>query len=88
LLYIEERAKALALLMFMKEKQDKSVKARMCANGRKQRGDWTKHDTTFASMSTEAVFITAVIKATRNGTLPILAYPVCSYTPMQMKTLR
>jgi hypothetical protein len=34
----EERSKALASLMFLKEKRDKSVKARMCADGRKQRG--------------------------------------------------
>jgi hypothetical protein len=30
----EERAKALASLMFLKEKRDKSVKARMCTNRR------------------------------------------------------
>ena len=38
----EERAKALASLVFLKEKRDESVKAKMCTNGRKQRGDWTK----------------------------------------------
>ena len=32
----KERAKALASLMFLKEKRDKTVKARMCADGRKQ----------------------------------------------------
>ena len=32
----EERSKALASLMFLKEKRDKTVKARMCADGRKQ----------------------------------------------------
>ncbi len=32
----EEQAKALASLMFLKEKRDKTVKARMCADGRKQ----------------------------------------------------
>ena len=36
------------------------MKARMCADGQKQRGDWTKQETT---VSTEAVFITAVIDA-------------------------
>jgi hypothetical protein len=34
----DEKKKALALLMFLKEKQDKSVKARMCAN-RPNRGE-------------------------------------------------
>jgi hypothetical protein len=35
----------------------------MCADGRKQRGDWTKQDTTSPTILTEAVFITAVIDA-------------------------
>jgi len=59
----EEKAKAVTSLMFLKEKRDHSVKARMCADGRKQRGDWTKQDTTSPTVSTEAVFITAVIEA-------------------------
>ncbi len=59
----EERAKALTLLMFLKEKRDESVKARMCANGRKQRGDWTKQATTSPTVLTEAVFITTLIEA-------------------------
>ncbi len=58
-----EKTKAVTLLMFLKEKWDHSVKARMCADGRKQRDDWMKQDTTSPTMSTEAVFITAVIKA-------------------------
>jgi hypothetical protein len=62
LLSKEERAKALTLLMFLKEKRDESVKARMCADGRKQRGDGTKQDTTSPTILTEAVFITAVIE--------------------------
>ncbi len=63
LLIKEERTKALSSLMFLKEKRDQSVKARMCAGGRKQRGDWTKQETTSPTVSTEAVFITAVIDA-------------------------
>jgi len=59
----EERAKALASLMFLKEKRDKTVKARMCADGRKQRGDWTKQESTSPTVSTESVFITAVVDA-------------------------
>jgi hypothetical protein len=63
LLMKEERTKALSLLMFLKEKRDQSVKAQMCADGWKQRGDWTKQETTSPTVSTEAVFITAVIDA-------------------------
>jgi hypothetical protein len=49
--------------MFLKEKRDKSVKARMCADGRKQRGDWTKQQSTSPTVATELVFIRAVIDA-------------------------
>ena len=49
--------------MFLKEKRDKSVKARMCANRRRQRGDWKKQDTTLPTVLLEVVFITAVIEA-------------------------
>jgi hypothetical protein len=59
----EERTKAIASLMFLKEKRDHLVKARMCTDGQKQRGDWKKHDTTSHTMSTEAVFITAVVNS-------------------------
>jgi hypothetical protein len=61
LLTKEERTKALSSLMFLKEMRDQSVKACMCADGWKQRGDWTKQETTLPTISTEAVFITAVI---------------------------
>jgi hypothetical protein len=63
LLTKKERTKALSLLMFLKEKRDQSVKARMCKGGRKQRGDWTKQETTLPTISSEAVFIAAVIDA-------------------------
>jgi hypothetical protein len=59
----KEKTKVVALLMFLKEKRDHSVKVRMCANGRKPRNDWTKQDTTSPTVSTEVVFITAVIEA-------------------------
>jgi hypothetical protein len=59
----KEKTKAVALLMFLKEKRGHLVKARMCADGRKQRDDWMKQDTTSPTVSTEAVFITAVIEA-------------------------
>ena len=62
---MEERAKALALLMFLKEMRNKSVKARMCTNGREQRGHLAKQDTTLPAVSTETVFITVLIKASR-----------------------
>ncbi len=66
----EERTKAIASLMFLKENREHLVKARMCMDGQKQRGDWTKQDTSSPTMSTEAVFITAVV--------PVLKYQVLS----------
>jgi hypothetical protein len=60
----DEKKKALPSLMFLKEKRDSSVKARMCANRRKQKdGTWAKQDTTSPTVAMESVFITAVIHA-------------------------
>jgi hypothetical protein len=58
----DEKKKALSSLMFLKEKRDSSVKARMCADGHKQMdGTWAKQGTTSPTVVTESVFITAVI---------------------------
>jgi hypothetical protein len=62
-LTLEEKRKAISSLMFLKEKRDKTVKGRFCADGRKQRGDWTKQESTSPTVSTESVFLTAVIDA-------------------------
>jgi hypothetical protein len=62
-LTLEEKKKAISSLMFLKEKRDKTVKGRFCADGRKQRGDWTKQESTLPTVSTESVFLTAVIDA-------------------------
>ena len=59
----EDKQKAVSSLMFLKEKHDKTVKGRFCADGRKQRGDWSKQDTTSPNVSTESVFLTSVIDA-------------------------
>ncbi len=54
----ELRAMVLALL-----KQDKTVKVHMCADRRKQRGDWTKQESTLLMVITELVFIMATVDA-------------------------
>ncbi len=59
----DECKKAVALLMFLKEKRDTIVKAQMCADGQGQHGDWSKQDTTLPIVSTELVFITTVLDA-------------------------
>ncbi len=61
----DKRKKALASLMFLKEKRDQSVKARMCADEQGQQGDWSKQDTTSPTILTESVFITTVINAAK-----------------------
>jgi len=59
-----EKKGALSSLMFLKEKRDATVKAQMCADGRKQRDStWSKQETTSPTVATESVFITAVIDA-------------------------
>jgi hypothetical protein len=63
-----ERKKALLLLMFLKEKRDSLVKARMCTNGCKQKNStWSKQDTTLPMVATDSVFITAIIDAHEGG---------------------
>jgi hypothetical protein len=60
----DEKKKALSSLMFLKEKRDSSVKARMCADRCKQKdGTWSKQDTTLPTVAMESVFITVVIDA-------------------------
>ncbi len=48
--------------MFLKEKRDSSVKARMCADKQKQKdGTWSKQETTSPTVAMVLVIITAVI---------------------------
>ncbi len=64
----EERSKAVSSLMFLKKKQDKPIKGRMCANGRNQWEMWPKQESTSPIVATELVFITAVTTTHRDGT--------------------
>ena len=59
----DEKKRAISSLMFLKEKRDKTVKGRFCADGRGQRGDWTRQETTSPTVSTESVFLTSVVDA-------------------------
>ena len=51
------------MLMFIKEKRDNTIKARGCADGRKQRKKYNNADATSPTVSTEAVLISALIDA-------------------------
>ncbi len=61
--------------MFLKEKRDKSVKARMCTDRKKQRGYWAKQDTMSPIISIEVVFIAAVIKAHKEHSVACFNIP-------------
>ena len=58
-----QRRKALRYLMYLKQKRCGRIKARGCADGRKQRIYKTKEETSSPTISTEALFLTAAIDA-------------------------
>ena len=62
-LTLSQRKAALQYLMFLKEKRCGKVKARGCADGRKQRVYKTKDETSSPTMNVEALFITCLIDA-------------------------
>ena len=71
----EQRREALAYLMFLKRKRCGKIKGRGCADGRKQRSYIAKEDSSAPTVSTEAVFLTAVIDALENRDVAVLDVP-------------
>ena len=59
----EQRVRALAYLMFLKEKRCGTIKGRGCADGRKQRGWMNKDDTTSPTVSTTGLILSCMIDA-------------------------
>jgi hypothetical protein len=59
----EQKRRALNYLMYLKQKRCGRIKARGCADGRKQRLYKSKDETSSPTVSTEAVFLTSVIEA-------------------------
>ena len=68
----EMRQKAIASLVFLKEKRNGDVKARAYANGSKQRTYTKKSDATYTTACTEAVFLAAFIEAYEERDVTIL----------------
>ena len=66
-LTLSQRKAALQYLMFLKEKRCGKIKARGCADGRKQRIYKTKDETSSPTMNVEALFITCLIALWRKG---------------------
>ena len=71
----EQRKEALAFLMFLKRKRCGKIKGRRCADGWKQRAYIAKEESTAPTVSTEAVFLTAVIDASENRDVAVLDVP-------------
>ena len=71
----QQRAEALSYLMFLKRKRCGKIKARGCAEGRKQQGKIPPEDTTSPTMSTEAVFLTAMIDALEDHAVAVIDIP-------------
>ena len=61
--------------MFLKRKRCGKIKGRGCADGRKQRAYITKEDSTAPTVSTEAVFLMAVIDAMEGRNVVVLDVP-------------
>ena len=70
-----QKREALGYLMFLKKKRSGTVKGRGCADGRKQRAYITKEESTSPTISTEAVFLTAVVDAWENRKVAVLDVP-------------
>jgi hypothetical protein len=61
--------------MYLKQKRCGRIKARGCADGRKQRLYKTKHETSSPTVSCEAVFLTSIIDAQENRTVVTMDIP-------------
>ena len=59
----EEKRKALGYLMFLKQKRCGKIKGCGCADGHKQQAYISTEDTTSPTVSTKAIFLTAIIDA-------------------------
>ena len=70
-----QKRDTLGYLMFLKKKRNGTVKGRGCADGRKQRAYITKEDSTSPTISTEAVFLTAVVDAWEGRKVVVLDVP-------------
>ena len=59
----DQRRQALEAIMTVKHKRDDTIKGRMCADGRKQRGTMRKEETASATVSMDSVFIATTLES-------------------------
>ena len=71
----QERAAALASLMFLKQKKDGTLKARACADGRKQRESTAEEEAASPTVSIESIFISCAIEASEGRCVAIIDLP-------------
>ena len=71
----EQKKEAFGYLMFLKKKRCGTIKGRGCADGHKQRVYITKEESTSLTISTEAVFLMAVVDAWENKKVAVLDVP-------------
>jgi hypothetical protein len=71
----EQRKHVLESHLFLKEKQDTTVKGRMVADGNKQRSQFNKEDVSSPTASLESVLLTAVINAKEEHDVTVIDIP-------------
>eukprot|EP00804_Cyclotella_cryptica_P010072 CCRYP_018045-RB/>CCRYP_018045-RB protein AED:0.27 eAED:-0.33 QI:0/-1/0/1/-1/1/1/0/595 len=71
----QERAAALASLIFLKQKKDGTVKARTCADGRKQRESTAEEEAASPTVSMESIFMSCVIEASEGRGVRVIDLP-------------
>lgn len=71
----DEKSSALWYLMFLKRKQDGSIKGRGCADGRKQRHNFDKDSTSSPTISTEALFLVETVAAKESRRVTLVDVP-------------
>ena len=72
---IEKKKSAVPSLMFLTEKWDKTVKARECTDGQKQRGYIPKDSAASPIMNIKIILITAVIEAREECEIAVMDLP-------------
>ena len=70
-----QKREALGYLMFLKKKWCGKIKGQGCADGRKQRAYISKEESTSPTISTEAVFLTAMVDAWEHRKVTVLDMP-------------
>ena len=74
-LSLSQKKEALGYLMFLKKKRCGTIKGHGCADGGKQQAYITKEESTSPTISTEAMFLTAIIDAWENHKVVVLDVP-------------